>query len=117
MLKRGTFNQETSKSSEDCESDDFESKIARKSMKLKSAVNSNLITTVSKQSFDTLISAQHITGYWGAEKISIFSKFFKNGQVEDSKVRLALQNLSASTLSQNADIEALYTTLLAIFVL
>lgn len=117
MPKRGTFNSETSKSIEDCKSDNFESKLARKSMKLKSAVNSNMITTGSKQSFDTLISAQHITGYWGADKTSIFSTFFKNGQVEDSKVRQALQNLSASTLSQNADMEALYTTLLAIFVL
>lgn len=38
----------------------------------KSAAIPNVIPADSKQSFDTVISAQHLTGYWSADKASIF---------------------------------------------
>ena len=69
-----------------------------------------------KPTFDLVISLQHNTGYWGADKAVYFAGCFKDGQTEDASVRQALDALTDS-LTADADKETLYVTLLAIHVL
>jgi len=69
-----------------------------------------------KPSFDLVISLQHNTGYWGADKAAYFAGCFRDGQTEDAAVRQALDALTDS-LAADADKETLYVTLLAIHVL
>ena len=59
---------------------------------------------------------QHNTGYWGSDKLSNFTCFFKDGATEDSNVRQALEGLSGQ-LANTADKDTIYVTLLAIYVL
>ena len=72
--------------------------------------------SASKPSFDSVIAAQHSTGYWAGDKLAQFRGFFRDEQVDDAQVRQALTELQES-LAQDADIEAIYATLLAIHIL
>ena len=69
-----------------------------------------------KPSFYNVISVQHNTGYWDADKAPYLAGCFKDGQTEDASVRQALNALTES-LTADTDKEILYVTLLAIFVL
>ena len=77
----------------------------------KSPAQSNI-----KLTFEQVIALQHNTGYWGSDKLSSFTSFFKNGVTEDASVRRALEELSGQ-LADTADKDTMYVTLLAIYVL
>ena len=65
-----------------------------------------------KPSFEDVISRQNNTGFWSSAQGPAFAAHFKDGNIEDAGVR---QDLEA--LSVGGDVETLYVTLLAIYVL
>lgn len=68
-----------------------------------------------KPSFENVIGSQHNTGYWAADTTYVFEGLFKDKQVEDAGVRQALDSLI--NLNPDEDKDALFMTLLAIYVL
>lgn len=69
-------------------------------------------TTSSGMTFESLINTQHTNGFWpSAAKLNL-SAFLRDGQTEDSEVREAL---AQETLTE--ELEVVYTTLVAIFIL
>ena len=70
-----------------------------------------------KLSFEEVISVQHPSGYWGADKKPYLTGCFKARNIEDIDVRQKLDQALADSEVSDAQKETLYVTLLAIYVL
>ena len=64
-------------------------------------------------SFEAVLNGQHSSGYWASSEASILASCTEQGSVEDENVRQMIASINPT----ETDIETVYLTLLAIYIL